>query len=199
MSQGEPSDPAAQWDRIFQTRELPQLDPGVSFMARSVDRLMREGRLEKGDSVLVLAMGDGRNALHLAELGLKVTGVDISQVALDKAQSTATQRGLEIEVVRADLFDDDLGSERWDLVTNIYFNPSVFIFDKLTAAVRPGGLLLIEGFASDYTGPGPPQQTRYRPNELPARLSTWRILDYEDGVFASAWALGYTGPLPQEW
>ena len=160
----------------------------TSFAASCAERLFREYRLMPGDSAMVLAMGDGRNALYLADLGLKVTGVDISSVGLEKARQAAAERSLQIEVVQADLFRYDLGEERWDLVTNIYFNPSIYILDRIKAAVRPGGYLLVEGYGSDYTGPGPAVETRYRPNQLLSELSSWRILEYQDGVFPSDWA-----------
>ena len=144
---------------------------------------------------MVLAMGDGRNALYLAELGLRVTGVDISSVGLEKARKAATARGLEIDAIQADLFKYDLGVESWDLVTNVFFNPSVHFFDRLVAAVRPGGFLLVEGYGSAYTGSGPPVETRYRPNQLLAELSNWRILEYQDGVFPTDWARGRSVPI----
>ncbi len=144
---------------------------------------------------MVLAMGDGRNALYLANLGLQVTGIDISSVGLEKARQAASERGLQIEAIQADLFQYDLGEAGWDLVTNVYFNPSIQIFDRLKAAVRPGGFLLVEGYGSAFTGPGPAPETRYRPNQLLAELSNWRILEYQDGVFPSDWTGGRPVPV----
>ena len=80
------------------------------FIAYCTERLLRERKLQRGNQVLVLAMGDGRNAVHLARQGLAVTGLDISEVALKKARAAAAERGLEITALSADLFEHDLGT-----------------------------------------------------------------------------------------
>jgi hypothetical protein len=186
---------AAPWDEVFRRMEAPEIGPDNSFAAYCVDRLLREGRLKQDDPALVLAMGDGRNALYLAERGLRVTGVDISSVGLDKARASAAEKGLEIEAIQADLFRHDLGTEKWQLVTSVYFNPSIQIFERLKAAVKPAGYILVEGYGAGYTGPGPAPETRYRPNQLLAELASWRILEYQDGVFPSDWAGGRPVPV----
>lgn len=186
---------ASGWDTVFRKMEVPVVSPVTSFAAYCAERLMREHRLQSGDSAMLLAMGDGRNALYLAELGLQVTGIDISSVGLEKARQAAAERNLKIETIRADLFQYDLGEGSWDLVTNVYFNPSIQILDRIKAAVRPGGFLLVEGYGSDHRGTGPPVETRYRPNQLLAELSNWRILEYQDGVFMSDWAGGRPVPV----
>jgi SAM-dependent methyltransferase len=186
---------AAVWDEVFRRIAAPEISSKTSFTAYCVERLLREERLQPGDSAMVLAMGDGRNALYLADVGLKVTGIDISAVGLAKARSAAAETGLEVEAIEADLFEYDLGRESWDLVTNVYFNPAIFALDRIKAAVRPGGFLLIEGYGSDYTGTGPAAETRYRPNQLLWELVDWRILEYQDGLFPSDWADQSTAPV----
>lgn len=185
----------ASWDRIFRGMEVPEVAPENSFAAYCVDRLLREGRLKAGDSALLLAMGDGRNAIYLAERGLDVTGIDVSSVGLANAREEAAARGVEIEAIQADLFRHDLGTEQWHLVTNVYFNPSIGIFERLKAAVRPAGYILVEGYGAGYTGPGPAPETRYRPNQLLGLLSNWRILEYQDGIFPSDWVGGRPVPV----
>ena len=53
--------------------------------------------------VLSLSEGEGRNAVFLASHGFEVLGVDISTVALEKAQQLANARGVEIKTLVADL------------------------------------------------------------------------------------------------
>jgi SAM-dependent methyltransferase len=48
-------------------------------------------------SALDLGCEQGRDALFLAELGFKVTGVDISVVGLEQMLREATQKGLELK------------------------------------------------------------------------------------------------------
>lgn len=180
---------AERWDRVF-SRPTPGYRTAPNqFLGFALERMQRE-QLLPGKAALDLAMGDGRNALLLAEKGLDVTGIDISKVALEKARAAATEKKLKLDAQEQDLFTYDYGKEKWDLITVIYFNPAVRIFDQLKQAVKPGGLIVIEGQGSEHTGEGPPPATRFRPNQLLAAFSDWRILDYEDGRFDCDWAPG---------
>ena len=181
-------DPQAHWDNLFRQLPYREVQASKSFPAYCAERLLDEGRLEPGAKVLMLAMGDGRNAVYFAQQGFEVTGLDISSVAIEKAVRAAAEEGVEIHTIRADLFESDFGSEHWDLVTNIQFNPAIKVIDRIKRAVRPGGFLLVEGYGSDLEGSGPPEWSRYRPNQLLDELPGWRILEYQDGVFPNFWA-----------
>jgi SAM-dependent methyltransferase len=193
-AQADPEDPSAGWDEVYRNPRGYVREPSV-FLVRCVERLASEGLSGPGATALVLAMGDGRNAIELAERGYDVTGLDISKVGIEKAEAAAAAAGVEIRAVRADMFKTDLGDGIWDLVTNIYFNPAVKILDRIKRAVRPGGFLIIEGFGSDYDGPGAPEWSRYEPNQLLDELEGWRILEYQDGTYPADWAAGTPVPL----
>lgn len=180
---------AERWDKVFEREKPIYRTAPNAFLAHALERMQRE-QLLPGTAALDLAMGDGRNALLLAEKGLAVTGLDISKVALDRARATAAERKLALEALEQDLFTYDYGQEKWDLITVIYFNPAVTMFDRLGAAVKPGGLIVIEGQGNEHTGDGPPPATRYRPNQLLQAFAGWRVHDYQDGRFECDWALG---------
>ena len=97
-----------------------------------------------------LAEGEGRNAVFLAGQGFAVTAVDLSEVGLAKAAALAASRGVQIDFVHADLADFDLGLERWDGIISIFCHlPSVVrqpLYARLAAALRPGGVLLLESY-----------------------------------------------------
>jgi len=181
---------AAGWDRVFGREKPPYSTEANAFLAAALERIEREQLLPAKATALDLATGDGRNALLLAEKGLAVTALDISTVALEKARAKARERGLALEALEQDLFTYDHGSERWDLVSLIYFNPAVRILDALKKSVKPGGLLAIEGQGSEHTGDGPPPATRFKPNQLLTAFADWRVLAYEDGKFACDWSPG---------
>ena len=65
-------------------------------------------------------MGQGRNSLFLARLGWDVTGVDISDKAIDLAHKEATGLGLKINCVVADIAAFDVGKAKWDLIVGVY-------------------------------------------------------------------------------
>jgi SAM-dependent methyltransferase len=190
-----PEDPAEGWNQVYRNPASSYVREPSAFVVHCAERLAREGLTEPGDSALVLAMGDGRNAIELAARGFEVTGLDISDVGIDQAEEAAAARGVEIRTQKADMFRTDLGDGAWDLVTNIYFNPAIRMIDRIKRAVRPGGFLVIEGYGADYDGPGPPEWSRYEANQLLDALDGWRILEYQDGIFPSDWAGGKAVPV----
>ena len=140
--------------------------------------------LKKGKA-LVLAMGEGRNAVYLAENGFDVTGVDISAVGIEKCERLAEERGVAVNSVVADLTDYDMGREQYDLITNFYF------FDKsilpgVIDSLKPGGIFIFETYSRDHPkhskfGPKNPDYL-VKPNELLEIFKSLRILYYEDMV-----------------
>jgi SAM-dependent methyltransferase len=128
------------------------------FLASNAERYL----CPKGE-ILCLAEGEGRNAVFLARLGFRVTGVDSSAVGLEKARKLAEQHGVGIETVVADLGDFDLGAERWDGITSIWCHTPPDLRARLhrsvVAALRPGGVLLLESYTPaqlGYKTGGPP-------------------------------------------
>ena len=60
-------------------------------------------------SLIDLGCGEGRNAVYLARLGFHVTGLDISRPGLDKVRRLASESGVEVETVHADIRSYELG------------------------------------------------------------------------------------------
>lgn len=106
---------AGRWDQVFARPEPVYRTAGNEFLARVLERMKRERLVAPGNVALDLAMGDGRNALMLAQDGLDVTGLDISRVALEKARATAAERKLSLHALEQDLFTYDYGEAKWDL------------------------------------------------------------------------------------
>lgn len=102
-------------------------------------------------TALEAGSGEGGDALWLAERGWRVTAVDFSTVALERASAQAAGRGLgdRIEWLHADLGTWVPVMGGFDLVTAHYLHarwadrPAVF--RRLAAAVSPGGTLLVVG------------------------------------------------------
>ena len=126
----------------------------------------RAGVFAKSGAVLCLADGEGRNGVFLATLGMRVTAVDMSPVGLEKATRLATDRGVAIETVVADLAAWDLGVDRWDGIVSIWAHLPVpvraALHPKIARAVRPGGVLFFEHYHPKqipYKTGGPPDPT----------------------------------------
>jgi SAM-dependent methyltransferase len=143
------------------------------------------GVLKKGHA-LVLAMGEGRNAVYLAQKAFDVTGVDISEVAIEKCEKLAAERGATVNTVVADLANYDMGKSQYDLITNFYYYDKS-LFPKVIDALKPGGIFILEQFSIDHPKHGAkfgPRNPDYlvKPNELLEIFKSLRILYYEDAV-----------------
>jgi 2-polyprenyl-3-methyl-5-hydroxy-6-metoxy-1,4-benzoquinol methylase len=140
------------------------------------------GSLRPGRA-LDLGAGDGRNAIWLAEHGWKVTAVDFSQVALDRARSRAAASGVEVEWQLADLLDWSPDARLYDLVTLFFIHlpreERRAVYARAADSVAPGGTLLV--VAHDRTnltnGVGGPQDpgVLVAPGEVVAELAGFRV------------------------
>jgi methylase of polypeptide subunit release factors len=64
---------------------------------------------------LDVCMGEGRNSIFLAGLGWKVTGFDVSDVAVANALTKAKEAGVDITAMQSGYQEFDLGHEKWAL------------------------------------------------------------------------------------
>lgn len=122
-------------------------------------------RLRPGMSVLCVADGEGRNSVWLARQGLKVTAFDYSPVGLAKARTLAADAGVQVDYHLADIRTWNWDAAQYDVVAAIFFQfltpaerPAVF--DGLKRALKPGGLLILQGYRPEQIpyGTGGPKQ-----------------------------------------
>lgn len=151
----------------------------------------QHNRLRPGQRALVVAEGEGRNAVYLAEQGLKVTALDSSRVALAKAQRLATERRVEVDFREADLAHWQWEPDAYDLVAAIFIqfaDPDLraAIFAGMQQTLVPGGLLLLHGFTPAqlaYGTGGPPCAELLYTSELLrdafAEMEILRLDEYE--------------------
>ena len=128
------------WNARYAQKELVwSAEPNRLFAAEV-------GALDPGRA-LDLACGEGRNAVWLAGRGWRVTGVDFSDVALEKAKRLAESRGVEVEWVLADVLGYDPAPRGFDLVALLYLQlPRAELAPVLRSAadaVAPGGTLFV--------------------------------------------------------
>ena len=147
-----------EWDRRYAGSELVWTAEANRFLVAETEHLA-VGR------ALDLGCGEGRNAVWLAQRGWQVTGVDFSQVGLDKAARLAEQRGVSVQWVLADLVDFVPAPGAFDLVAIFYLHiPGAAMREVLAraaTALAPGGTLLVVGhdptnIQEGYGGPQNP-------------------------------------------
>lgn len=129
---------------------------------------------------LVLAAGEGRNAIWLARRGWTVHAVDFSDVAIEKAKKLAAAHPLEgtITFEAADLRGYPFEKEAFDLVTLVYLqipqSELVPILKGAARSVAPGGELLVIAHDTDNLthGHGGPQSPKvlYNAQQVVAAL-----------------------------
>jgi SAM-dependent methyltransferase len=133
-------------------------EPGFAYGTAPNEFLALVAYRIPGGKILSLAEGEGRNAVYLASLGYKVTGVDGSEVGLRKAAALATERGVSITTIHADLSDFEIEPEQWDGIIACYCHvPSAIRISIHQAAVRglkPGGVFVLEAFSKEQLGYG---------------------------------------------
>jgi len=78
------------------------------------------GHLRPGMRALVLADGEGRSGVWLAEQQLAVASTDISRRGQEKARQLAERRGVHVEFELVNLADWDWPSEAFDVVVAIF-------------------------------------------------------------------------------
>ena len=170
-------DAANEWDeRYRQGRTMP--DEPAALLVENLSLL------PKGGKALDIAMGTGRNALYLASLGFRVTGVDVSAVAVEKCREKAERLGLPIEALVADLERSPLPSNEYDLIVNFYYLQRS-LTAQIVAALRTGGVLVFESFTIDQLqfdwGPKSSDHLLH-PGELREMFAEMEPLLYHEGV-----------------
>lgn len=131
---------------------------------------------------LDVGVGQGRNAIYLAQKGWDVTGFDVAEAGLRKAQEQAEALKVRIKTELLSDLEFDFGKDRWDLIAIIYAIEKRSVF-KVHDALKPGGLVVIE--ASHKEGAG--ASFEYDSNELLHLFARFRIVKYEDTVATHDW------------
>ena len=95
---------------------------GYLFGTEPVPFLLKhDTHFQKGQSVLSIAEGEGRNGVHLAKKGLNVTGVEFAPSAVSKATKLAALSGVDVTFVQSDLFEWDWPQNVFDITLGLFF------------------------------------------------------------------------------
>ncbi|MBP7862733.1 class I SAM-dependent methyltransferase [bacterium] len=155
-----PRDEKAVWNKKYDRKMfLFGKKPNV-FFASQLDKLT-PGKL------LLPAEGEGRNAVYAAKQKWKVDAFDVSDVAKDKALKFAEEEKVAINYFVSDASIVDLKPNDYDAVAVIFFQPqdneaTSKFFTKLKNSVKPGGSIIVEGFAKSHLK----LKTRFGPKDL---------------------------------
>jgi len=146
------------------------------FLQRPTALLVEAIKDRRPGKALDIGMGQGRNAIFLAQQGWDVTGFDPSDEGVRQAQAQARKLGVRLHasVAREEAFD--LGTAQWDLMVMTYvrrLRPEDAA--RFSLALKPQGILVYE---NNNVG---------EQNELLRDFLAFRILRFEDVDTNSDW------------
>lgn len=172
------ADDRVRWDENYrQSAEKPYPAPNPLLF-----EFTPPVRAEDGKRALDLACGRGQNGLWLAAQGYSVDLIDISRVALLRAQEEARRRGLKnINLIPADLDTYEIQPNQYDLICVFRFL-NRDLLPALRAAVRPGGRIVYETFNTRYQRIQPVEHSEYllKAGELTGMFFDWRIAAHQE-------------------
>ena len=188
------------WDTAYRSNRAPW---DIGRPQPAIQRVADAGELF--EPVLDSGCGSGEHALLAATIGLIVTGVDISPLAIERARAKARGRGLSAEFIVGDVLD--LPSiERLDPPFRSVIDTGCFhtfsdaerlqYAASLAAIVEPGGVFHLLCF-SELT-PGTDGPRRVTEQEIRATFrGDWRVALVLADTFAVS--TDWDGPPPNAW
>ncbi len=184
------------WDARYEAEAYAYGTEPNAYFRRQLDALP-PGRL------LLLAEGEGRNAVYAAQQGWQVTAVDFSDEARAKTQRLAASRG-----VRFDYRVENLLDLAWQHPS--YYHAIGLIYAHLPAAERqavhgavaaslaPGGHLILEAFNPRQLGlsSGGPRTAEllYEPAQLAADFAGLTLLENHEATVVLHEGSFHAGP-----
>lgn len=167
--------------------------PGFATEPNALLVATAEGR--QPGRALDIGMGQGRNSVFLAMKGWDVTGFDLSDEGIATARRNAERAGVKINAIAGTEDAFDYGTERWDLIVFVYepfpITTAAYV-QRLHRSLRPGGIVVIEGFGEEESVKNRPA-TAIDPGRLLAAFKDFRLVHYQDAVAVPDWG----GPRPR--
>lgn len=171
------------WDQVYRDRQDDPYPPPDPLLFEFTPPVTGEAE----HRALDMAGGMGQNGLWLSAQGYLVDIMDISRVALLRAQSEATRRHLrQINLYPVDLDEVQLDAGAYEIVCVFRFLKRD-LFPQLRAAVQPGGRIIYETFNQRYRKAVP----QFNPDfllevgELGGYFADWKILHYAEASHIS--------------
>ncbi len=175
-------DPKSEWDQKYSRSSFIYGKSPAKFLAENYDYI------SPGSTILDMGMGEGRNAVFLAGKGHRVTGVDISSVAIKKAQYLARELGVKIKGVVASLEKYKIPKESYDAIVCFYYVDRTLV-EKIKTWLKPGGVLIYEAHTlkerSKRGHRKDPESYYLKEQELLTMFKGFKLLKYEEPLHES--------------
>ncbi len=166
------------WDQKYKTKTYIFGKEPAAFLRENIG-LLSVGR------ALDIAMGEGRNAIFLAQKGFSVDGVDISEVALKKAKMLARENHVSshVNTINADLNHYTIKPESYEVIVNFYYLQRSLIAE-IKKGLKKRGVVIFESYTEDQLknkeGPRLPKDYLLKVGELRELFKDYEILLYRE-------------------
>jgi tellurite methyltransferase len=162
------------WDTKYSNSDRISVKSPSEWLTPHTGLLSGEGK------ALDIAAGEGRNSVFAASLGYEVVCMDISEVALSKANRLANEKNVKITTVSADLDNNSLPANEYDLVLCFNFLDRN-LFQEIRNTLKTNGILFYETFTVDYLKYSSfKRQWVLEQNELLKAFEGFRVLRYRE-------------------
>lgn len=182
-----PYDNKTIWDKRYSKRQYVYGKAPAKFLAENYDHLSPES------TILDMGMGEGRNAVFLAKKGHKITGIDISSVAIKKSRLLAKEFGVRIKTVVGTLNKYKIKPESYDAIICFYFVDRK-LNKKIMRWLKPGGVLIYEAHTINeyYKKNSKVENINYylKSQELLTMFPNSKILKFEEPLHESEFRSG---------
>ena len=169
-----PREDANRWNVRYTLQARQTFDQARSFL------LSNQDFIQPGSLALDLAMGLGGNADFLIQCGLRVVGVDISEVAVELVK----KKYPAVMALVADLTEIEFLPDSFDLITNFFYLERS-LWNKIPLWLKSGGILIFEALILEMQSIHPDIQPQFllSPGELKTAFPGLETLVYEEGWY----------------
>jgi 2-polyprenyl-3-methyl-5-hydroxy-6-metoxy-1,4-benzoquinol methylase len=150
--------PADVWNNRYSNTEYVFGTEPNHFLVESAEYL------QSGMEALLVADGEGRNSIWLAQQGIDVTAFDISEVAIKKAKHLARENEVQVQFSVSNCENWQWHEKKYDLVVAIFIqfadpHARERLFANMIDSLKPGGTFILQGYTPkqlEYKTGGPP-------------------------------------------
>ncbi len=167
------------WDEKFNTKKYIYGELANEFVLEKFSN-----NTDSNERIVLLAEGEGRNAIYLAKLGYDITTFDMSEVAINKQIDLAKKENVSITTNYGDITVSDLvGDEKFSYSVNIFGHVpnegKQSMFDNLITSLIPTGHAIFEVYSVEqleYGTGGPKDKSMlYTVDEIKTILKNYNV------------------------
>ncbi|HPG29516.1 MAG TPA: class I SAM-dependent methyltransferase [bacterium] len=176
------------WNEKFSDKKKYVYEP-IAFIKNNCS-ILKKNRL------LDIACGYGKNGVFLAENGFNVTGIDISDKALQVFRNEISARNLNIKLAQLEArgFAETLKPEIFDSILISRFKPDNFLINKIYDALTVDGIFMLVSFNLKHNEVNPqpnPEKCFLKEKEFIDSHPGLQIQIYEEFQFSGGFYNGY--------